>query len=149
MIIDYAHTPDGLENIVRAARAITTGRVITVFGCGGDRDRTKRPKMGGIAAALSDTTVITSDNPRSEEPAAIIDEIVAGMPETGDRHVIVDRRAAIEAALAMARAGDCVIIAGKGHETYQIVKEQTLHFDDAEVAREALRKAVPQIGKEV
>ena len=149
VIIDYAHTPDGLENIVRAARAITTGRVITVFGCGGDRDRTKRPKMGGIAAALSDTTVITSDNPRSEEPAAIIDEIVAGMPETGDRHVIVDRRAAIEAALAMARAGDCVIIAGKGHETYQIVKEQTLHFDDAEVAREALRKAVPQIGKEV
>jgi UDP-N-acetylmuramoyl-L-alanyl-D-glutamate--2,6-diaminopimelate ligase len=138
VIVDYAHTPDGLENILRSAREITPGRLLVVFGCGGDRDRTKRPKMGALASALADVAFVTSDNPRSEDPQAILDDIVAGMgPE---RRVIADRREAIEAALAAAAPGDSVVIAGKGHETYQILKNETIHFDDVEVARGWLRR---------
>ena len=139
VVVDYAHTPDGLENILQSARAITEGRVLAVFGCGGDRDRTKRPRMGAIAQRLAHLAYVTSDNPRSEEPQAIIDDIVAGMDGPTPPVILADRRAAIEAALLAARPGDCVVIAGKGHETYQIIKNQTLHFDDAEVAREMLR----------
>ena len=138
--VDYAHTPDGLKNVLSTVREFTPGRLICVFGCGGDRDRTKRPQMGGIAAALADLIIVTSDNPRTEEPARIIEDVLAG---TGGSHatveVEVDRRKAIERALETARRGDFVLIAGKGHETYQIFKERTIHFDDREVAREALQ----------
>jgi UDP-N-acetylmuramoyl-L-alanyl-D-glutamate--2,6-diaminopimelate ligase len=142
VVVDYAHTPDALERVLTTARKLTTGRLGVVFGCGGDRDRTKRPIMGAIAARLGDRAWVTSDNPRSEPPRAIIDEIVAGIRETGaaaDRYVIEpDRRAAIRAALAWGRPGDTVVIAGKGHETYQIVGSEVLPFDDREVARRIL-----------
>ncbi len=141
VVVDYAHTPDGLENILKTARQITEHRIITVFGCGGDRDRTKRPVMGRIAAELSDAVIVTSDNPRSEDPEAILDQVMAGVKETigtkpHDR--IADRRDAILTAIAMAGRGDTVVIAGKGHEDYQILATGTIHFDDREVAREAL-----------
>lgn len=141
VVVDYAHTPDGLENILKTGREIVENRLITVFGCGGDRDRTKRPKMGRIAAQYSDFSIVTSDNPRSEDPEAIIDDILPGMNEIEGAHFakIVDRRDAIEHAIRLARQGDLVIIAGKGHETYQLVKDQVLHFDDREVAREILK----------
>jgi UDP-N-acetylmuramoyl-L-alanyl-D-glutamate--2,6-diaminopimelate ligase len=143
VVVDYAHTPDGLENILKAARDITTGRVLVVFGCGGDRDRTKRPKMGAIAANLADEVFVTSDNPRTEEPAGILAEIMVGVENySAKAHVEVDRRTAIAAALAAARPGDTVVIAGKGHETYQILKDRTIHFDDVEVATEILEQAV-------
>lgn len=154
IFVDYSHKPDALENAITALRKLTTGRLITVFGCGGDRDRTKRPVMGEIAARLSDLTVVTSDNPRSEEPLQIIDQIEAGVRRVCDRRietvgqatgwqdksylVEADRRAAIAAAIDAARAGDAVMIAGKGHETYQILAGETIHFDDREVAREIL-----------
>lgn len=141
VVVDYAHTPDGLENILKTGKEIVENRLITVFGCGGDRDRTKRPQMGRIAAQYSNFCIVTSDNPRSEEPEAIIDDILPGMHEVEGAHFakIVDRRDAIEHALRLARKGDLVIIAGKGHETYQLVKDQVLHFDDREVAREILK----------
>jgi UDP-N-acetylmuramoyl-L-alanyl-D-glutamate--2,6-diaminopimelate ligase len=143
VVVDYAHTPDALERVLTTARKLTSGRLGVVFGCGGDRDRTKRPIMGGIAARLCDHAWVTSDNPRSERPQAIIDEIVAGIRETGGatgRYVTEpDRRAAIRAALAWGRPGDTVVIAGKGHETYQIVGSDVLPFDDREVARQVLR----------
>ena len=141
IIVDYAHTPDGLENILNTAREIAAGRILTVFGCGGDRDRTKRPIMGRIAAALSDVVLVTSDNPRTEDPARILDEVEVGVLEKiGDkRHEkIADRRTAIVRAVALAEKDDIVIIAGKGHENYQILKDKTIHFDDKEVAREAV-----------
>lgn len=142
VVVDYAHTPDGLENVLKTAREVTRQRVITVFGCGGDRDRTKRPVMGEIAARYSEVSIVTSDNPRSEDPLAIISEILPGVqrykPEA--YRVIPDRRRAIETAIDMAKPGDMVVIAGKGHETYQIIGAQVLHFDDREVAREALRE---------
>jgi UDP-N-acetylmuramoyl-L-alanyl-D-glutamate--2,6-diaminopimelate ligase len=142
VVVDYAHTPDALERVLATARKLTGGRLGVVFGCGGDRDRTKRPIMGAIAARLSDQVWVTSDNPRSEQPGAIIDEIVAGVRETpgaAGRYVTEpDRAAAIRAALAWGRAGDTVVIAGKGHETYQIVGANVLPFDDREVARQAL-----------
>jgi UDP-N-acetylmuramoyl-L-alanyl-D-glutamate--2,6-diaminopimelate ligase len=142
VVVDYAHTPDALERVLTTARKLTQGRLGVVFGCGGDRDRGKRPLMGGIAARLCDQVWVTSDNPRSERPAAIIDEIVVGVRETGagaERYVTEpDRRAAIRAALAWGRAGDTVVIAGKGHETYQIVGADVLAFDDREVARQVL-----------
>lgn len=138
VIVDYAHTPDGLENILRAAKALQPKRIITVFGCGGDRDRTKRPIMGGIAEDYSDRTIITSDNPRSEDPAGIIREIEAGLSDHANAESIVDRREAIRRAIYLAQSGDLVIIAGKGHETYQQFADRTIHFDDAEVAAEAL-----------
>lgn len=139
VIVDYAHTPDGLENIINAVREFTKGRIITVFGCGGDRDRTKRPIMGSIVAELSDIPVITSDNPRSEDPYAILKEIEAGVkPVTDQYEMIADRKAAIRKAVEIAEKGDSIIIAGKGHENYQILKDRTIHFDDAEVAAEIL-----------
>ncbi|MCG0276991.1 MAG: UDP-N-acetylmuramoyl-L-alanyl-D-glutamate--2,6-diaminopimelate ligase [Thermanaeromonas sp.] len=142
VIVDYAHTPDGLENVLKTARQVTPGRVIVVFGCGGDRDRTKRPLMGEAAARLSDFCIITSDNPRSEDPEAIIKDILPGVQRVKDRDymVEVDRRLAIARALEMARAGDTVVIAGKGHETYQVIGDKVLPFDDREVAREELRR---------
>jgi len=140
VIVDYAHTPDSLENILTAAREFVSGRLITVFGCGGDRDRGKRPLMGEVAAKISDYTVVTSDNPRSEEPGDIIEDILPGVKKhTREYTVIVDRRDAIAYALSVAAKGDMVIIAGKGHETYQEVKGKTYPFDDREVAKEILR----------
>jgi len=140
VVVDYAHTPDGLENILRTARDIKENRLITVFGCGGDRDKGKRPLMGKIAAQYSDFCIVTSDNPRSEEPEAIIDDIIPGLMAIENSHYakIVDRREAIHQAIHLARKGDLVIIAGKGHETYQLVKDQVFPFDDRLVAREFL-----------
>jgi len=141
VLVDYAHTPDSLENVLRAARALTLRRLIAVFGCGGDRDRGKRPQMGRIAASLADVAIVTSDNPRSEDPPAIIDEILAGVGG-GEAAVeaIEDRRAAIAHAIAVAADGDVVVIAGKGHERgQQFANGRTIPFDDAEVAAEELR----------
>ena len=140
VIVDYSHTPDSLENVLRAARDLASERVLCVFGCGGDRDRAKRPVMGRIAAELADLPVVTSDNPRSEEPEAIIREVLAGMP--GDAEWHVDRREAIERAVAEARPGDVVVIAGKGHEQGQeLAGGVKVPFDDVAVAREVLRAA--------
>ncbi|KNZ70476.1 UDP-N-acetylmuramyl tripeptide synthetase [Thermincola ferriacetica] len=143
VLVDYAHTPDGLENVLSAAREFTKGRLITVFGCGGDRDRTKRPIMGEVSAKLSDFTVLTSDNPRSESPAEILRDIEEGVkPIIGPENytVIEDRKEAIRHALNMAKTGDVVVIAGKGHETYQIIGTKVLPFDDREVAIEILKE---------
>ncbi len=139
VIIDYAHTPDGLENVLGCVREITEGRVITVFGCGGDRDKTKRPIMGEIAARLSDVAVVTSDNPRSEDPETIIEDITAGIGKH-DSKVIVDsdRKSAIGKALEIAREGDVVVLAGKGQETYQILASGKIHFDEREAVAEIL-----------
>jgi UDP-N-acetylmuramoyl-L-alanyl-D-glutamate--2,6-diaminopimelate ligase len=137
--VDYAHTPDGLKNVLATTKEFTKGRLICVFGCGGDRDKTKRPQMGAIAASLSDLVVVTSDNPRTEDPNRIIEDVLEG---TSGSHaqveVEVDRRKAIERALELAQPQDFVVVAGKGHETYQIFKDRTIHFDDREVVREAL-----------
>ena len=139
VVVDYAHTPDALENVLRALRETTSGSLAVVFGCGGDRDRGKRAEMGAVAARHADRIYLTSDNPRSEEPQAIVDAIERGVG--GADHVVeLDRRRAIERAIAEARASDVVLIAGKGHETYQIVGERVLPFDDAAVAREALAR---------
>jgi UDP-N-acetylmuramoyl-L-alanyl-D-glutamate--2,6-diaminopimelate ligase len=141
VLVDYAHTPDSLENLLRAARRLTAGRLIAVFGAGGDRDRDKRPKMGQAGAQLSDLAVVTSDNPRSEEPAAIVAEVVAGANGEAELEVEVDRRAAIALALGRARAGDTVVIAGKGHEQGQEFEGgRKIPFDDRQVTREELRK---------
>ena len=141
VIVDYAHTPDGLENILRTGQEILDNRLITVFGCGGDRDKTKRPLMGKIAAQYSDFCFVTSDNPRSEDPEAIIDDIIPGLQAVENSHYakIIDRREAIHQAIYLAEKGDLVIIAGKGHETYQLVKGQVLEFDDRQVAAEFLK----------
>lgn len=141
VMVDYAHTPASLESILRAVKAYTKGRVICVFGCGGDRDRAKRPMMGEIAGRLAAYTVITSDNPRSEEPKAIIDEIEEGIKKTKGKYtVIVDRAKAIDHAIRQAKRNDIVLIAGKGHETYQEINGEKKHFDDKEVALESLKK---------
>jgi UDP-N-acetylmuramoyl-L-alanyl-D-glutamate--2,6-diaminopimelate ligase len=143
VVVDYAHTPDSLENVLGAARRITSGRLISVFGCGGDRDREKRPLMGRAAAELSDVAVVTSDNPRSEDPAAIIEQIEAGIDDRAPAEVAVeqDRRAAIAIALGRAGEGDTVVIAGKGHEQGQEFENgRKIPFDDRNVAREELRK---------
>jgi UDP-N-acetylmuramoyl-L-alanyl-D-glutamate--2,6-diaminopimelate ligase len=148
VVIDYAHTDDALKNLLETARPLAGGRLITVFGCGGDRDTTKRPLMGAVAARLSDLVIVTSDNPRSENPARIIAEIRRGMTrELGDVLEIVDRREAIERAIKEARAGDLVLVAGKGHEKYQIVGDKTLAFDDIQVASDALgrRRSRPRV----
>lgn len=139
VVVDYAHTPDSLAKALSAVKAVTTGKVICVFGCGGDRDRDKRPLMGRASAVAADYTIVTSDNPRSEDPVGIILEIEDGIAGLGaDYEVIVDRRAAIERAISLAEAGDSVLIAGKGHEDYQIFSDHTEHFDDREVAKEVL-----------
>ena len=133
VLIDYAHTPDALENILTTVRDFTRGRVICLFGCGGDRDRSKRPKMGAIAGQLCDVAVVTSDNPRTEDPMAIIDDILKGMADTAaERHVEPDRRRAIALALSLARPGDTVLLAGTGHETYQEIGEARRHLDERE-----------------
>ena len=146
VIVDYAHSPDGLHNVLTSARALEPAHLIVVFGCGGDRDRAKRPIMGRLAAELADMVVVTSDNPRSEEPEAIIREIVTGIEDTPRRRARViqepDRRRAIEQAIHLASPGDLVLIAGKGHENYQIFPDRTIHFDDREVAREVLCAAI-------
>ncbi len=140
VLVDYAHTPDSLENVLTAARPLTSGRLLCVFGCGGDRDRGKRPQMGQISARLADHTIVTSDNPRSEDPAAIVDEILAGIEDRATTEAIVDRHAAIERAVELAGAGDVMVIAGKGHEQGQEFEGgRKLPFDDVTVAREALR----------
>jgi len=142
VLVDYAHTPDGLENVLRTAREFTRSRLRVVFGCGGDRDKGKRPQMGEIASRLADDVYLTLDNPRSEDPQAILAEVSAGIPAgaTGDLVIEADRAQAIARAIADAKAGDVVVIAGKGHETYQIFADKTIHFDDREVAKEALAK---------
>lgn len=144
VIVDYAHTPDSLQNVLQTARALTKGRVIVAFGCGGDRDKGKRPLMGKIAGELADYVIITSDNPRSEDPASICREIEVGLkqlPNHAPYEVLVDRREGIFRAIALARPGDLVLIAGKGHETYQIFADKTIHFDDREVAVSAIQAA--------
>jgi UDP-N-acetylmuramoyl-L-alanyl-D-glutamate--2,6-diaminopimelate ligase len=140
VLIDYAHTPDGLQKALESARELTQGRVLVVFGCGGNRDRTKRPVMGGLASRLADRCFVTSDNPRFEEPEDIIAEILTGIPAEARSKCVVeaDRGAAIRLAIAEAGEGDLVLVAGKGHEDYQLVKGQTFHFDDREVAAQVL-----------
>ena len=138
VIVDYAHTPDSLENLLKAARPFIPGRMICVFGCGGDRDRTKRPKMGKIAADLSDLAVVTSDNPRTEDPAKILQDILEGISPEVNPLVIGDRSEAIRTAIMEAQPGDGVLIAGKGHEDYQILGTEKIHFDDREQARDSL-----------
>jgi UDP-N-acetylmuramyl-tripeptide synthetase len=141
VVVDYAHTDDALRNVLRTAREVATqgARVITVFGCGGDRDRTKRAPMGEAAASLSDFVVLTSDNPRTEDPEAILRDAEVGLKRVGKPYLkLIDRREAIQCAIREAKGGDVVVIAGKGHETYQIIGAETIHFDDREVAREAL-----------
>jgi UDP-N-acetylmuramoyl-L-alanyl-D-glutamate--2,6-diaminopimelate ligase len=141
VIVDYAHSPDGLENVLRTAREITRGRVTVVFGAGGDRDRPKRPLMGEVAGRLADSIIVTSDNPRSEDPEAILRDIEQGVRPTGASYRLeVDRRTAIARAVAEAEPGDVVLVAGKGHETYQIFRDRTIHFDDREEVRAALMR---------
>jgi UDP-N-acetylmuramoyl-L-alanyl-D-glutamate--2,6-diaminopimelate ligase len=155
VVVDYAHTDDALKNLLETARTLSPGRLITVFGCGGDRDRTKRPLMGAVGGRLSDVLIVTSDNPRTEDPAAIIDEVLRGIPGGVDRAssrpsrpgtrapevlAIVDRRDAVTKAIDLARTGDLVIVAGKGHETTQVIGDRALPFDDVAVSRDALTR---------
>jgi UDP-N-acetylmuramoyl-L-alanyl-D-glutamate--2,6-diaminopimelate ligase len=144
VVVDYAHTDDALRSVLRAAQAFTPGRIITVFGCGGDRDRGKRKAMGRVAIEESGFSIITSDNPRTENPQYILDNILEGVPSSmnhgEDYKIIIDRKEAIRFAIKQARPGDLVMITGKGHENYQIVKTGKIHFDDREVAEEAMRR---------
>lgn len=142
IFVDYAHTDDALKNLLETARELNPKRTILVFGAGGDRDKTKRPRMGEAAGNLSDWTIITSDNPRSEDPLAIISDIEKGIKKTGAQNyqIIPDRREAIELALSMGENGDIILVAGKGHEDYQIIKDKVSHFDDAEIIREILKE---------
>ncbi len=140
IMIDYAHTPDSLENILRTVKGYAPARVISVFGCGGDRDRAKRPLMGEISGRIADFTVITSDNPRTEEPISIIKEIEDGIIKTEGKYVVIqDRTDAIKFAMEYAQKGDIIILAGKGHETYQMFKDKTIHYDEREIIRALLR----------
>ena len=148
IIVDYAHTPDSLENIIKACKAYTKGNVICVFGCGGDRDTAKRPMMGEISGRLASYTVITTDNPRTEEPEAIVKQIEDGIKKTkGKYKIIVDREKAIEHALRKATKNDLVLVAGKGHETYQEINGVKHHFDDREVIANILKK-LPEVKDE-
>ena len=149
VLVDYAHTDDALKNLLETVRGLGPRRVITVFGCGGDRDRSKRPLMGAVAARLSDVVILTSDNPRSEPPEAILDEIRRGIPASRaqDTLVIPDRRDAIARALEMGREGVVVVIAGKGHESYQVLRERSVPFDDRQVARDVLARLAGAGGK--
>jgi UDP-N-acetylmuramyl-tripeptide synthetase len=143
VVVDYAHSDDALLNVLRTARAVTKGRIITVFGCGGDRDRSKRAPMGEAAGSLSDVVILTADNPRTEDPEQILADAAVGIQKTGKPYrEIADRREAIHHAISQARTDDLVLIAGKGHEDYQIIGREVFHFDDKEVAREALSEAV-------
>jgi UDP-N-acetylmuramoyl-L-alanyl-D-glutamate--2,6-diaminopimelate ligase len=139
-VVDYAHTDDALRNAISVARSLQPRRVLTLFGCGGDRDRAKRPLMGEAAAELSDYVVLTSDNPRSEDPIAIMNDALVGLRRHDTPHAAEpDREKAIRRILEEAQPGDIVILAGKGHETYQVLKDRTIHFDDREMARNILR----------
>ena len=139
VIIDYAHTPDGLENILKTFEDCEKNRLIVVFGCGGDRDKTKRPIMGEIGSRLADIAVITSDNPRSEDPQAIIDDIMVGVVKHGAKIIVEpDRTKAIAKALSAAKAGDVIVLAGKGHETYQILASGKIHYDEREIVAKIL-----------
>ena len=138
VFVDYAHTPDALENVLTALRPLVSGRLVCVFGAGGDRDKGKRPEMAAASAHTADLTVVTSDNPRTEDPAAIIADILPGLPAGAAHLVLPDRRAAITRAIAEAGPADVVLIAGKGHEDYQIIGTTKHPFDDALVARQAL-----------
>lgn len=141
VVIDYAHSPDGIVNILKTAREYADNRLITIFGCGGDRDRGKRPLMGEAAGSLSDFCIVTSDNPRTEEPMAIINDILPGINGTQCSFVIIeDRKKAIEHALKIGQKGDVIVIAGKGHETYQVLKNETIHFDEREIVHELLKE---------
>ncbi|MBQ4526886.1 MAG: UDP-N-acetylmuramoyl-L-alanyl-D-glutamate--2,6-diaminopimelate ligase [Clostridia bacterium] len=141
ILIDYAHTPDGIENILSAVNGFCKGRVIIVFGCGGDRDSSKRPIMGEIAGKMADLCVVTSDNPRTENPMKIISMVEDGVKKSGGEYVVIEnRRDAIEYAINIACKGDCIVLAGKGHETYQILNSGTIHFDEREVVKEILSK---------
>jgi UDP-N-acetylmuramoyl-L-alanyl-D-glutamate--2,6-diaminopimelate ligase len=148
VIVDYAHTDDALKQLLETVRELQPRRVLTVFGCGGDRDRTKRPLMGAVSTRLSDVVIVTSDNPRSEPPEAIVEEIERGMNGAAvERHAIVDRREAIEKAIGLAESGDVVVIAGKGHETTQALRDRSVPFDDRQVARQALTRLLVKSGK--
>ena len=138
VIVDYAHTPDGLQNALIASRPLTKNKLICVFGCGGDRDKGKRAKMGEVASKFADYVVVTSDNPRSEDPNEIIKDIQTGITLDSKIFVEPERSIAIQFAIAKAKKNDIVLIAGKGHEDYQILKDKTIHFDDRELARKAL-----------
>lgn len=143
VMIDYAHTPDGVENIIKTVKGFCKGRVITLFGCGGDRDKTKRPVMGTLAGKLSDFCVVTSDNPRSENPGAIIDDILVGIEKTGVRYEVVEnRREAIEYAMSIAEENDIVLLLGKGHETYQILNDGTIDFDEHKIVKEIFENSL-------
>jgi UDP-N-acetylmuramoyl-L-alanyl-D-glutamate--2,6-diaminopimelate ligase len=139
VIVDYAHSPDSLENILTTVREFTKGRLISVFGCGGDRDKTKRPIMGEIASRVSDITIITSDNPRTEEPQDIIKEILKGVSK--DNYIIIEsRRDAIKKAMTLAKKDDIIVVAGKGHEDYQELKDKVIHFDEREVIADIIKE---------
>ena len=140
ILIDYAHTPDALEKVLRAMREVTDGRLVALFGCGGDRDKTKRPIMGRIAAETADFCVVTSDNPRTEVPEAIIDDILAGIPAGTAMKVIADRPSAIRWAIDNHQPGDVIVLAGKGHETYQEVNGVKRHMDEREIVAEHLQR---------
>lgn len=146
VIIDYAHSPDGLENILSSLREIAHGRILCVFGCGGDRDRTKRPKMGAVVASLADVAVVTSDNPRSEEPNQIIADVLEGMREAPiPVHVEPDRTKAIRLAMRLAQKDDIVLLAGKGHETYQVLKAGKIHYDEREIVAQILEELKQEV----
>jgi len=140
VIVDYAHTDDALRNLLQTARELNkSGRIITLFGCGGERDRAKRPLMGEAAGALSDLVVLTSDNPRGEDPLNIINDALVGLQRTGTEHLVEPERArAVQMAVERALPGDIVLLAGKGHETYQVLRTQTIKYDDREEARRVL-----------
>src|SRR5699024_4900973 len=138
VLVDYAHTPDSLENVLKTIKEFSIGRVITVFGCGGDRDKSKRPLMGNIASNYSDFVVVTSDNPRSEDPIKIMNDIEKGMKKSSEYKILADREVAIGLAIQMASKHDVVLIAGKGHETYQILHDKTIQFNDKDIARRAI-----------
>ena len=141
VIIDYAHTPDGLKNILSTFRECRKNRLIAVFGCGGDRDKTKRPVMGNIAERFADYVIVTSDNPRTEDPSQIIKDILAGMKNSAVPVKVIENRAeAIKFAVSIAQKDDIIVLAGKGHETYQILKSGTIHLDEREIVAEALKE---------
>jgi UDP-N-acetylmuramoyl-L-alanyl-D-glutamate--2,6-diaminopimelate ligase len=149
VLVDYAHTDDALKNLLEAVRELRPRRLVTVFGCGGDRDQSKRPLMGAVASRLSDVVILTSDNPRSEPPEAIIEDVRRGIPaaRTEETQVIVDRREAIARALELGREGVVIVIAGKGHETYQVLRDRKVPFDDRQVVREMLARPAGAGGK--